>query len=215
MITWIGQWMREIIVILLFAAFVDLLLPNSSMQRYVKVVISLFILMTLLNPITTLFKMDIQSLQLTDSAIEAVSMLSLQDIMKGGESLKVFNDQHSLQFLENQISELIKADLDLLLPGKVKQVTTQVVLKGSNEAIEIKRVNVTLFNQSESLQSLEKSGDIAVIAPIKLILPIEFGEDEMDSEKNEELSRLSLKIKNVVVENWKIDSQLIFISIQE
>lgn len=55
---WLSSWLRELIMIVLLATFVDMLLPNRSMERYVKLVLSLLILLTLLSPITKLLKSD-------------------------------------------------------------------------------------------------------------------------------------------------------------
>lgn len=55
---WLGGWLREIVIIVLLAAFVDLLLPSRSMERYVRLVLSLLILLTLLSPVVSLLKGD-------------------------------------------------------------------------------------------------------------------------------------------------------------
>lgn len=51
MVTALTDWIRSIIFIVLFASFVEMLLPNSSMQRFVRVVIGLFVMMAVLNPV--------------------------------------------------------------------------------------------------------------------------------------------------------------------
>ncbi|MDF2964171.1 MAG: hypothetical protein K0S39_5906, partial [Paenibacillus sp.] len=53
---WLGSWLKSIILVILLATFVDILLPNQTMQRYVKTVMSLFILLTLLQPLFSLFQ---------------------------------------------------------------------------------------------------------------------------------------------------------------
>ncbi|WP_240413997.1 stage III sporulation protein AF [Paenibacillus periandrae] len=53
---WLSDWLKSIIMVILLATFVDILLPNQTMQRYVKTVISLFILLTLLQPLFSLFQ---------------------------------------------------------------------------------------------------------------------------------------------------------------
>lgn len=47
---WLSNWLQELIMIVLLATFVEMLLPNRSMERYVKLVLSLLILLTLLSP---------------------------------------------------------------------------------------------------------------------------------------------------------------------
>lgn len=45
------EWIKNIIFVVLFASFLELLLPNSSMQRFVRVIMGLFIMLAILNPI--------------------------------------------------------------------------------------------------------------------------------------------------------------------
>jgi len=53
---WLVEWLRQIIAIVLLAGIVELLLPNNAYQRYVRLVLGLFILLALLSPILTLLQ---------------------------------------------------------------------------------------------------------------------------------------------------------------
>ncbi|ATH92341.1 stage III sporulation protein AF [Bacillus glycinifermentans] len=52
------EWLTNIILFILLAIIIDMLLPNSSMQKYAKMVISLLLIVVILNPIFTLFRAD-------------------------------------------------------------------------------------------------------------------------------------------------------------
>ncbi|OEH85654.1 stage III sporulation protein AF [Desulfuribacillus stibiiarsenatis] len=54
----ISAWLKGIVLIILFATFMDLLLPSSSMQKYVKLVIGLIIIVTMLTPLLMILKSD-------------------------------------------------------------------------------------------------------------------------------------------------------------
>lgn len=56
--TWLGGWLRELILVVLMAAFVEMLLPSKSMERYARLVLSLLVLLTMLSPIVSLLKGD-------------------------------------------------------------------------------------------------------------------------------------------------------------
>ncbi|WP_267907848.1 stage III sporulation protein AF [Paenibacillus sp. JZ16] len=51
---WLGGWLKSVIMVVLFAAFVDLILPGKALERYARLVLSLLILLTLLSPIIAL-----------------------------------------------------------------------------------------------------------------------------------------------------------------
>ncbi|WP_438491311.1 stage III sporulation protein AF [Paenibacillus sp. IHBB 3054] len=56
--TWLGGWLRELILVVLMAAFVEMLLPSKSMERYARLVLSLLVLLTMLSPIVSFLKGD-------------------------------------------------------------------------------------------------------------------------------------------------------------
>lgn len=55
---WLGGWLHELILVVLMAAFVEMLLPSKSMERYARLVLSLLILLTMLSPLISLLKGD-------------------------------------------------------------------------------------------------------------------------------------------------------------
>src|SRR4051812_6623910 len=65
---WLAGWLRTVIMVIMLATFVDLLLPSNTMQRYVKTVLSLFILLTLLTPVLQLFEKNWNMDQLLSQA---------------------------------------------------------------------------------------------------------------------------------------------------
>ena len=61
MVAWLSDWLRDIIAVILLAGLVELLLPSKAMQRYARLVVGLFILLTILSPILSLIQGDISS----------------------------------------------------------------------------------------------------------------------------------------------------------
>ncbi len=51
MISALNDWVKTIILVVLFASFLELLLPASSMQRFVRVIMGLLVMLTMLNPV--------------------------------------------------------------------------------------------------------------------------------------------------------------------
>ncbi|UOY93956.1 stage III sporulation protein AF [Ectobacillus sp. JY-23] len=57
---YITEWIRTIIVFLLLATVLHMLLPNSGLQKYVKFVVSLLLIVLILTPIFKLLRTDVQ-----------------------------------------------------------------------------------------------------------------------------------------------------------
>ena len=51
----VSGWLRHMVVLILFAAILDMILPSSTMQKYARAVIGLVIVLSLLLPIRALF----------------------------------------------------------------------------------------------------------------------------------------------------------------
>ncbi|WP_042162701.1 stage III sporulation protein AF [Paenibacillus gorillae] len=79
MVTWLGDWLRDIIAVIMLAVFMELLLPNKAMQRYARLVIGLLILLTILSPILRLLQGDF-SARLSDSVRQWEAGSGTQDI---------------------------------------------------------------------------------------------------------------------------------------
>lgn len=58
MVNWLSNWAQGIIVAIVIATLIELILPNGSSRKYVKVVIGIYILFTIISPMITKFKKD-------------------------------------------------------------------------------------------------------------------------------------------------------------
>lgn len=54
----INEWITSIVLLILLAVVLEMLLPNSQLKNYVKLTVSLMLLLFLLQPILSLFHED-------------------------------------------------------------------------------------------------------------------------------------------------------------
>lgn len=125
MMQWLSGWLKDLIVILLLASFIDLLLPNHSLQRYVKTVISLFLLSVMLTPVFRLFENKWDVSQLAQAALDGTTsrqspeaaatgarpLPALDTIVKEAERKAASDRQRAQQLAERQMAEQIRAEL--------------------------------------------------------------------------------------------------------
>lgn len=119
--SWLSQWMKEIIMIVLLATFIDLLLPNRSMQRYVKIMLSLIILLTLLSPVLKLFDAKLADQLASEWSSTLSSSLtagknqatSITEIRRKGEQLAREQEASALRLAESEIGNQMKEQLAL------------------------------------------------------------------------------------------------------
>ncbi|KJD44046.1 stage III sporulation protein AF [Paenibacillus terrae] len=140
--TWLGGWLKELVLIVLLASFIDMILPSRSMERYVKLVLSLLILLTLLSPVVRLLSTSPSELlgrafDLQRQAETGKGEPTLEEILAKGNKLKQRQEQSSMQWAGQEVAKEIK--------GQLEQST----------GLAIQSVQVTLAQMKQGVSDLE------------------------------------------------------------
>lgn len=111
---WLGDWLKSVIMVVLFAAFVDLILPGKALERYARLVLSLLILLTLLSPIITLITDPPENqlaMELERQEKGLPEEIQLEHIMAQAEKLKDTQQSQSLQWAGNELAKVMKDEI--------------------------------------------------------------------------------------------------------
>lgn len=184
MIALLSAWVKEIILVVLFATFVEFLLPNSSMQRFVRVIMGLFIMLAILNPIMAIVDKNWRSAQ-----VPALSTYSSGSTDIQNKTGSVANDRTRIA------GEIFRKDV-------ARQIRALVIaVEGVAEA----RVNVDVEGQDDG----KYTGAVKKI--IVYVKPGINGADKIpkvsigDQQTTEELSPvIVLKIKRTIAELYQL-----------
>ncbi|MDQ0337734.1 stage III sporulation protein AF [Caldalkalibacillus uzonensis] len=111
-IAYLGEWIKHIVLIILIATFLDLLLPNSQMRRYIKLVVGLLIIMTILSPVLELLTYDPEHmLREVEQMFEQQPGYEL-DIEREREKIEQVQQEAVLQEVERLWAKEIIRDLE-------------------------------------------------------------------------------------------------------
>ncbi|HZK85410.1 MAG TPA: stage III sporulation protein AF [Desulfosporosinus sp.] len=148
---------RNLVVILLLATFLEMLLPNKSMRGFVQMVMGLFVISAVLAPITTFLHTP---LEMDIPAWTATITQDLPAIATEGQGRKLAQDAVQIQYrqiLEHQIKALV------LSAGGVEGAEVNVEFEeeegGLTDQPKIALVNVTLTSEK---------GEILPVQPITI-----------------------------------------------
>ncbi|GIO83660.1 stage III sporulation protein AF [Paenibacillus faecis] len=130
--TFIGEWLKEIILVVLIAVFIELLLPNRAMERYVKFVVSLLILLTLLSPLMRLFSTDAS--EKIESAFtdnwggleESGTQTATDSILAQGELLRKRREAEALQWAGEEAARQMKRQIEQETGTSVERVVVNI-----------------------------------------------------------------------------------------
>ena len=142
-IEWISDWAQAIIVAVIIGTVIEMILPEGNSKKYIKVVIGVYVLFTILSPIIT---------KLTGKNIEVSNILELDQYIE--EAKESANVQNSLQN-ENQnnimsiYSAGIKDDIKAKIEAKGYEVYSVDIEVSDNEEYTIESITVSVAQKEE------------------------------------------------------------------
>lgn len=109
MVEWISDWAEAIIIAVIIGTIIEMILPEGNSKKYIKVVIGIYVLFTIVSPIITKF---------TGEDIEVSDILDLEEyIEETKESSKIQNSVSDTN--ENSIMEIYKSRLKDDMTAKI------------------------------------------------------------------------------------------------
>jgi stage III sporulation protein AF len=121
--SWLKEWIRNIVVLVLFAGFMELLLPSSSMKRFLQVVVGLFVLTLLLEPVVTLMK-KVEEEPSFD--LPAVADNRTAEVLEKGRELAERQQMKVLEEYRRNVARQVATLLELSSQDKVREVRVDV-----------------------------------------------------------------------------------------
>ncbi|ANY68735.1 stage III sporulation protein AF [Paenibacillus sp. BIHB 4019] len=152
MVAWLGEWLRDIIAVIMLAVCTELLLPNKAMLRYARLVIGLLVLLTLLSPLLRLLQGDvtaglsagIQQWEMS-TAQRQVKMPTLADIQRQAEELKRKQQQQAASLTGSTLSKAMETAIVRYTGQAASSVEVKLkwIKEGDVEMVDMDTVTVT------------------------------------------------------------------------
>ena len=196
MIEFLSSWAQGIIVAVIIATLIEMILPNSSSKKYVKVVIGMYILFTIVSPIIK--KLGGKDINLNTINIEKYE----QQISKSDNTIsRKFEDNNTRSIKDIYVSNL-KADISAKLKEKGYEIDTSDIQIKDDENYTIVKITLKLIKME---QKQEKNNEI-VINTVEIGKTISQKDSKTlsDDEKQE--------VKDYISETYDIDKKNINIS---
>ena len=153
MIEFLSSWAQGIIVAVIIATLIEMILPNSSSKKYVKVVIGMYILFTIVSPIIK--KMGGKDINLDTINIEKYE----RQISKSDNTIsRKFEDNNTRSIKDIYVSNL-KADISAKLKEKGYEIDTSDIQIKDDENYTIEKITLKLIKTE---QKQEKNNEIVI-----------------------------------------------------
>lgn len=201
--TVLTELVRNIMLIILLTTFLEMLMPSSSMQRFVKVIMGLFILIAILNPILRLIN---QQQDLEAFVWQQENSAQFNSILKQGECLQKVNEDLFWENYQQQIERQMESLLKLIHGVDEAEVQIKLAQTSKGETRELfRKVAVTVGRKEE-----EGERGWGLIKPVKIVV------GEINEEKTAVLSReeqlLQLEIVKTLCHYFGLKDEQISVS---
>lgn len=144
---------RNLALILLLATFLEMLLPNKSMRGFVQMVMGLFVISAVLNPITTFLHTP---LSMDIPAWTKTTPQDLPAIAVEGQGTKIGRDAVQEQYRQILINQIRALALGISGVGDAEvDVEFEEGAGGLIDQPRIEKVNVLLKSAQETIQSVQ------------------------------------------------------------
>jgi stage III sporulation protein AF len=221
MISFIGEWIKHIVLLILMATFLDLILPNSSMRKYVKLVVGFLLILLILTPILHLFKYDQDRLfQKIDQMMQEENKpLTLQLEREKGK-LKKQQEEAIFNEVSEKWSEEIKTGVESEFQLTVQHITLEMETKEDGVSIkelrlQLEEENAIVEDKKENTRMVSSSSQVREVEPVQPV-NIHITNSSKKLEQDEKLSVQQKKIQEEVlaylVEQWNISVDKIYFS---
>lgn len=196
MIEFLSSWAQGIIVAVIIATLIEMILPNSSSKKYVKVVIGMYILFTIVSPIIK--KLGGKDINLNTIDIEKYE----QQISKSDNTIsRKFEDNNTRSIKDIYVSNL-KADISAKLKEKGYEIDTSDIQIKDDENYTIVKITLKLIKME---QKQEKNNEI-VINTVEIGNTINQKDSKTLSDDDKQ------EVKDYISETYDIDKKNINIS---
>ncbi|WP_408954657.1 stage III sporulation protein AF [Natroniella sp. ANB-PHB2] len=157
------EWVKNIVLVILFSNFIQMLVPSGQMKSFVKVIIGFFIILVVLNPILSLARYPQQILNLD---LFSIQKPSFDEVLEYGESLKREQDNEIRDEYEQRLGKQIESFIEFNFQI---ESTVKLSLDQENELEKIKiraqkgrinPVNIDLSQEDKDSKSDQKEKKI-------------------------------------------------------
>lgn len=198
MIKWLSSWGQGIIVAIVTATIIEMILPNGSCKKYVRVVIGIYILFTIISPVISKLpngKFDVNTI-LNSSSYEDILADSSNNTTKKIEA----NNNRTIKdiYVAN-----LEADMKSKLKSKGYIVTSTYVKVKDDDSYEIEEISLQMCKDIEKSNKTEEISIENVNVNIRHNITTE-SSTTLNEEEKKEIKEYLSQSYNINLENIKI-----------
>ncbi|NYV65950.1 stage III sporulation protein AF [Bacillus sp. Gen3] len=186
--SFLTEWIMNIVVFILLAMIVDMLLPNSNMKKYTKMVTGLLLIAIIITPLIKVFSKDFDQILTSFSSERAVDNKKLENLIESKKKeIQAVQDEYTLEQVAVQMKNDVKEELMNQYGKQIQNINLEESGQKNDGKNPIDKVIVYLEEAKEN--------SIAAIEPIEI---------QADQPKNDKHLKEMESIKETLADQWNV-----------
>lgn len=199
MLDWFRSWSKGIIIAVIISTIIEMILPDNTSKKYIKIIIGIFVVYTIISPV-----------------IDQFMGQSIDDYLNFDDSIETSSDAVESNTISNNaqssIKRIYKQNLENDLKVKLSEqgyIAESVAIYISNDdTYSLEKVELKI-QKKETPKTNEKQTQ-SIVQSIKSVkVKLEGGSNESNGVLNEDDKN---KIKEYVKNTYEIDINKVFVS---
>lgn len=153
-------WVRDLVILVIFASLVEMLLPNGALKKYVKVVMGFFIVTIVISPLLLALRGD---QQIFYPFLPAANPKLQQQIQRQGEQMQKENEKLVRGNLQTQLAQQMRA---LILTQEGVEDAEVKVIVSKEGKIDSVQINLTPVKDQQS----SPTSEISNVTNVKIVI---------------------------------------------
>ena len=202
---WISDWIRQIILIIFIATFIDLLLPSSSLERYVKLIMGLIIIVSILQPVLQLILNEDKWSKFSALITPSLAIDHYDSLEKMKENTSQLS-QVQQEEIQKQFQESITTWIEQQVSQKyhVKVVSAKVTAEFRQSTPVIQKIEV----EGIKVASSDSTG---VVKPIE---PVNITKETNSYQTKKQDKQIQQEVQSFIGSAWNINANQVTVQIQ-
>ncbi|MGX2960417.1 stage III sporulation protein AF [Peribacillus sp. JNUCC 23] len=192
----ITSWVTNIIVFVLLATVIDMLLPNSAMQKYAKMVIGLLLIAVIISPILKLFQSDFDDLlKIATSSIDEKTNHQVENSTElKKKEIQAVQDAYILKQMAVDMRTGVEEELMDQYKMEIQSLNLEVKNKDQPSLPDdLQKISIVLQ------QTKDQTASVEVVAKV-----------DIDTKQSSQKSSSDLDhIRGFLAAKWAVDEEII------
>lgn len=194
------EWIGNIIILILVAVIMELLVPNTQLQKYVKMVIGLLLILLLLSPLLTIFSVDKEKIFDSITYKQTISEDFFENTMN--KKKKEIQATQSA-YIEEQMAVHMKRQVE-------EELMERYELNIEHLQIQFETEKEQIYENIKNVHVVMNSGTKKTIQRVSRIEKVNIGE-EASTKKSE--NQKEKEVKEFLANEWDISPEKLIIDI--